>query len=63
MSAATSLWSAFPSSTPRYVRQLRTEKPSSVDQDVIDHHFCTAIITKPGVLVNALSLKPCVTDG
>ena len=27
------------------------------------HLRCATIITQPGVLVNALSLEPCVSDG
>ena len=38
-------------------------EPSSVNQDVINHLLCVTIITQPGVLVNALSLRPCVSDG
>ena len=38
-------------------------EPSSVNQDVINHLLGATIITQPGVLVNVLSLEPCVSDG
>ena len=47
------------------IRAIVTDRrePSSVNQDVINHLLCATIITQPGVLVNALSLEPCVSDG
>ena len=38
-------------------------EPSSVNQDAINHLLGATIITQPGVLVNVLSLEPCVSDG
>ena len=38
-------------------------EPSSVYRDVVNHLLGATIITQPGVLVNALSLEPCVSNG